>query len=224
MVRNKDGPISALAEQAELSAEDQIMSGLAFAANTDNLIRWEELRGRLQGAPPGISRSDRCNWVVRLANGERLPLPVINELVGTTVINGGRGQSVHVHPDFLEYIRFALTTIASGSRQAQTKLRESLVQTVNAYTVVVPMWSESGGYGERVIAAGAGPAIAYSIWVLLQDGRELCQCQYSNCGKFFFRPEVVGRPRTSYCNLEHGRLGDSERAAERMRKRRRKHK
>lgn len=203
----------------------QVVSTLFFAANTSDVIKWDKLRAKLDTAPLPLSNRGYCSLLVDAANRKKLSGTKWNQLVGLQIQKNRDQDKVALREDVRDGLADVLNLMAEGTNRDRAAIREQVGKVVQRSVVLVPTWTATGRR-DQLIATGIPGAIAYGIHLLSTefDGL-LCRCQYSKCRKFFFKRKGKGgrgARRRKYCTTKHGELGDREKAAERMRQKRRK--
>lgn len=117
-----------------------------------------------------------------------------------------------------------LEEIVEDVASARLAMASKWASAINGKFILIPRLGSRGGSSGltyRVVASLA-VAIGFAFALLLDPakklGEDLCRCNYSKCGKFFFVERVPGqtRPRRLSCSPEHGALMDAEDAANRM--------
>lgn len=197
------------------------LAGRLFrAASTTDCIRWDRLATMIEKAEPAMSDDERVKLLVRAANGRALPARQLNQLVGINLVTlaGSGNPVVRLSQTDADGLARSLGVLVEGTARERSTALTQLHTMTHARLVLVPEGSRS-----RVIAADLAAAFAYAL-ILASDTRKfspgaqkLRRCRYSACRKFFFAPIQPGQPQ-KHCTLEHGRLADSEAAAERMRR------
>jgi hypothetical protein len=209
--------------QTELIEDDEqilgVLGELAVVATTSRIIHWNAFREWLEVAPAPLTDRERIELLIRIANEESVTGAQLNALVGAQVVGGADQRRVPIPELARNWIRAGLLTALRDPRRAFTESK----RLSEASVVVVPT-NHHGEQKARIIAENVQAAVAHTI-ILLTDKKsplagQLLQCPYTRCHRFFLRhPRTKsGRPLLA-CRLEHGRLADNERAAERMRRR-----
>lgn len=186
-------------------------------------INWKEIQSAFRSAPPSISESERVRLLVSLVNGEKLAQEAWEQLTGSDGV--GNDALTGLPRDIGTALATILLIFVSGSKEARDVLLRRIEQVVASPCVLI-----SPTVDQKVISRGRWGALIYALWLLVDPQRpfrsRLCNCQYSNCRRFFMSPakKGPGRQRTRYCSPQHGEAGDAERSPVRMKKARRRNK
>jgi hypothetical protein len=191
---------------------------LAFATPPSRVVDFGELRQWLRTAPAGLDDRERCELLLRAANGELLTAAAWRALAGGNV-HEFRGELVPLPDEVLQPLCGTLESIVDDYAGATRRLEQDF--RASAGTAV--MRSIDG----RIVAQSMHAGITYAIWLFLSTpalGLALCRCRYRECNKFFFEIRgdgKAGRPQRLYCEPEHRKLENNAAAPERMRNARR---
>jgi hypothetical protein len=203
----------------------ELVPTIFCAANTSDVIHWNELRNRLHASPPGLTERERADLLIAFANGNKLPARQWNQLVGLRVIKGKDEYPAALPDAMRSMLVSSLDVITAGSDAQRKELLYALNDVVDGGVLLAP--SRSNDKKTRVITRAMSGGVAYALWVLLEGkdelGKELCRCNYSQCRHFFFKRREKNRrgaPSYMYCTPRCGKDGDREKARERMRERR----
>jgi hypothetical protein len=200
-----------------------ISSFLSIPIGVSLPVNWSEIQVAFRSAPAPITESERVRLLIALINGEKLDHEAWKQLTGRDSATADAPSGVpHAIGLALATI---LQTFVSGSKNARDMLSQRIEQLVASPCVLV-----SASVDQKVISRGPWGALIYALWLLVDPQRpfraRLCNCQYSNCRRFFMSPakKGPGRQRTRYCSPQHGEAGDAERSPVRMKKARRRNK
>ena len=211
-----------MSEHRQPTTQQEFLSRLSLAGNTDDIINWDALRKRQKNAPPALSEFDHCKLVLDAANGKGLLPSQWNQLVGATVLDVS-DESPVTDSERGNWLNQMLTRFITASRQERAKQLDRAKIVAEWHTVLAPC-SSKGHHGERrVIAENVNAGLMYGLYLVFhpQFAEKLSQCQYSQCKEFFFaRPARggVGRRSTRYCCPAHVKAGTLEQAKARMKK------
>jgi hypothetical protein len=219
VVRLKDGRNSAISER---------LGGLlALAVSTADVIDWRKLQQRLSESPPGLKHSERVRVLLQVANGYCVTARQVNQLAGLTLFRGNDAGMLRLPDEHCAPLRAGMHILTEGTDAEREELIRDVTRTASELMVVVPTLQPNGVRADRIVAASVGAGLAYGLALLLDPAlpyaRTLRRCPYSRCGRFFLVSGARGAP-PKYCRQSHSRLGDRERAAERMTRLRRKRK
>lgn len=187
-------------------------------------INWDQIQNDFRSAPPSITESERVRLLIALVNGEKLDGEAWRQLTGKAFVPSDEAPIGIPH-----IVGLALTTIlqifVSGSMEARDALARRIEKVVASPCVLI-----TATVDQKVISRGPWGALTYALWLLVDAQRpfraRLCNCQYSECRRYFMSPakKGPGRQRTRYCSPQHGEAGDAERSPVRMKKARRRSK
>jgi hypothetical protein len=205
-----------------------LMSRIAFGGATDDLIRWDALHERLARSPPPITDAERCDVLMRLANGEKITAKQWSSLMGTASLSAPVGKAIALSQSQRQGIVDALQLRVENEHQ---KLAKNLRAFAASSVLLAPSISNDQPRF-TVIARDAQGALVYALSLFMDSaqkfGDELCRCQLRSCGRFFFVERKPGKPARLYCCKEHrveaDRLGARKRSADRYEPKRQKSK
>lgn len=223
MVRQKDPRQRQIAERNRPEGlDDQIKSVLAFAANTNDVIRWDELRALLGASPDPLTDRARVELLLSGVNGDPLRLDEWNGLAGAPLVVSGRPEAIRLPREIRAQLEADLARFVDGSPGVRDRIAATAAALAARSVLIAPTWRGKAGRADRVIAHSAGGGLAYALWLATDPAGPwrdaLSRCQLSSCLRFFLRPDPVGpgAPRRAFCRDEHGVLGDREKARARM--------
>lgn len=193
--------------QSEIA--ERLFGQIARAANSLDVIRWEELTGRVAEAPAPLTEQARVRLLVRLINKGVLTGREFNQLAGIGLMREADERQVRLPDSDLDGLARTLAALLDPTQaeKAQSYLRE----LTRGRVLLMPE-----GEDHRIIAADLRTALAFALLAAGRDPR-LMLCR--QCGEFFFKKEGHGRPR-KFCSDKCSRDYDNSIAADRMRQRR----
>lgn len=204
-------------------AIEGVFRHLMLGATSDSVVRWDAL-GSLQGGA-GMTERQRAEHLIRAANGDRVAIQDWNRFAGAELVGNADTRTFVLPQSELVHLRDALKRAMGRRGREKTEFATSIAKYASARVVLVPQLHQTMGRVDRIIAKNFQGALAYALWLFFDDkkpfGADLCQCQYSECQRFFFKIQGMGAPVRRFCRPEHAELGDREAAVRRMRKLRR---
>jgi hypothetical protein len=205
--------------------------GDLFAAlgHLNHPVFWEALQAAIAATGDPLTEQERGELLLRAVNGEALPGPQWDRLIGVSLMEGLKTGKWVLPAARVEELRPSLTRIADDPGTAIDALG-SLVSATNGWVLTVPLVSVQGRrwvVREHIVAYTLEAALAYALSLLLDPskdlGRQLRYCKYPPCGRFqFAQPRTgPGHPATHYCGPEHEethkrQLGKERKAAQRQ--------
>jgi hypothetical protein len=202
---------------------------IAAASATDTAgLDWPEVASGLQSAPRGLTDRERCDVLLSAANGEPIPLDLLNRLVGRPFITGkldGPGEAVT--RELSNWSARNLSAFFDLDDPGRIQFSKACHRDLRGKVLVAPGY-DNNGRRDQVLATGINAAMHYALSILTDGKREfaslLCRCEYTKCGIFFFEKAPDGGGRGArirkFCSQEHAKEGDREKARGRSRKRR----
>lgn len=205
---------------------------LSAGTTTKSVIAWDELGRLLKKAPPALAEKEFVALVIDGVNGRKLSGTQWDQLIGLQVVDRDvkiqQGDlvldpsqvAVKLPETMRSNLERAFVTIIEGSEADRSALAAIAAARASANVLIVPSLSRRERR-DRYIASSIAGALVYGVYLLSGPYADsLCRCGYSKCGKFFLkrRTKKRGAPARKYCSPAHGRLGDNEKAAERMKR------
>lgn len=140
-------------------------------------------------------------------------------------VQPGLSQIEEVEKDFPN-LRTELREGLTYLTQNDPEHRRGTVENLTGWIAIFPVFrSEPDGLKvqHRILAADTRAGMHYALALLLDPsrpyGKDLCQCQLEECGRFFFQIKPpTGRPQRRYCCSDHMDKAHELNSGERVRK------